>query len=109
MEREHTLLPYKISKGRTLLHIVSDISGRPVTAISISPPRIPEKDLRDGIVAEAQANAEFIVRACNNFYNMLEVLKGVLNSDMAMREEDEGQNSNTLEWVRAVIAKAEGK
>jgi len=40
---------------------------------------------------------------------MYEALKSVLNSDMAMREEDEGNISPTLEIIRTVLAKARGE
>lgn len=49
-----------------------------------------------------EANARLIAAAPD----LLEALRVVLNSDMAMREEDEGQTSKTLDVVRAAIAKA---
>lgn len=41
-----------------------------------------------------------------DLYRALEL---ILNSDMAMREEDEGEISTVLSIARAAIAKAEGK
>jgi hypothetical protein len=54
---------------------------------------------RDGTVA---ANARLIAAAPV----MYEALRAVLNSDMAMREEDEAFTSETLNLVRHAIAEA---
>lgn len=45
-------------RARTFLHIGNGTT--PVVSISISPPRIPEKDLRDIAVRRAEANAQAI-------------------------------------------------
>jgi hypothetical protein len=54
------------------------------------------------------ANAAFIVRAVNCHAELVEALEAIVNSDMALREEDEGRTSPELERARAVIAKARG-
>lgn len=41
--------------------------------------------------------------------DLLEALNSVVNSDMAMREEDEGRKSAVLDKARAAIARAEGR
>lgn len=60
----HTPTPWFAEKARTLIHIGP--KDRSVVSLSISPPRIPERDMRDNIVATAEANAAFIVEACNS-------------------------------------------
>lgn len=40
--------------------------------------------------------------------DLLAALKSIVNSDMAMREEDEGRRSPELQAARAAISKAEG-
>ncbi len=40
---------------------------------------------------------------------LLEVLKEIVNSDIALREQDEGNNSKLLNKVKFLIDKAEGK
>jgi hypothetical protein len=52
--------------------------------------------------ADADGNLALIAAAPE----LLEALHAVLNSDMAMREEDEGNVSKVLNKVRAAIAKA---
>jgi hypothetical protein len=52
-----------------------------------------------------KANARLIA-AAPDMYRALEL---IINSDMAQREEDEGEISTELSIVRAAIAKAEGK
>lgn len=60
-----------------------------------------------------QANAEFIVRACNNHYQLLEALKNIFNtcgtinfsSHKQMREAIEG----ALELAESALQKVEGK
>ncbi len=52
-----------------------------------------------------RANATLISAAPT----MYAALESVLNSDMAMREEDEGRESDTLNLVRAALAKARGE
>lgn len=39
---------------------------------------------------------------------LVAALRAVLNSDMAMREEDEGQTSDTLALVRAALKEVQG-
>lgn len=56
---------YKADLARSLIHI-HDGSGHTLCAISISPPRVPEKHIRDETVARAKADAELIVRALNH-------------------------------------------
>jgi hypothetical protein len=58
--RQHTPGPWRSVLARTLIHI----QGRsPVCSISISPPRIPERDLREQAVARAKADARLITAA----------------------------------------------
>lgn len=60
----------------------------------------------DTSMSGALADAELIVRTVNSFDALVAALRAVLNSDMAMREEDEGQTSDTLALVRAALTKA---
>lgn len=53
----------------------------------------------------ANANAQLISAAPE----LLQVVKELLNSDIAMREEDEGNESKLLNKIRSMVAKAEGK
>jgi hypothetical protein len=57
----------------------------------------------------SDADAAFITRACNNFEELVEALSGIINSDIAMREEDEGRVSPELECARAALNKALGE
>lgn len=52
-----------------------------------------------------EANAKLIAAAPE----MYAALEAVLESDMAMREEDEGRQSSTLNLVRDCLAKARGE
>lgn len=54
---------------------------------------------------QGEANAHLIAAAPD----MFRVLELILNSDMAQREEDEGEISTELAHARAAVAKAEGK
>jgi hypothetical protein len=54
-------------------------------------------------------DAAFIVRACNSFDELVSALSRLVNSDMAMREEDEGNVSTDLCFARNVLAKARGE
>lgn len=54
---------------------------------------------------ECDANAALIAAAPD----LYEALREIVNSDMAMREEDEGRESPTLTRARAALAKAEGR
>lgn len=72
---------------------------------------LPTEDARDAILTEEYqhskehaANARLIAAAPT----MLAALKAIINSDMAMREEDEGNHSSALDVVRAAIRKATG-
>lgn len=60
----HTKTPWHATLARTLIHIGNDNNG--VCSISIAPPRIPERDMREMMVARAKADAEFIVEAVNS-------------------------------------------
>ena len=51
---------------------------------------------------EAKANAEFIVRACNSHYDLLEACKKVINNWGNLHPKDRQQ-------LRNAVAKAEGK
>lgn len=61
LAQEATPGPWTVHKARTLLHIASAL--RWVTSISISPPRVPERDIRDEAVRSARADAAFIAAA----------------------------------------------
>lgn len=56
-------------------------------------------------VRESQANAKLIAAAPD----LLRALELIVNSDMAQREEDEGEISTELSHARAAIAKATGE
>ncbi len=56
---------------------------------------------------EAKANAAHLVECWNGWeqmQTMRAVLKAIVNSDMAQREEDEGRVSELLESARAALA-----
>ncbi|KYK44535.1 hypothetical protein A1D31_14140 [Bradyrhizobium liaoningense] len=56
----HTPGPWRAVLARTLIHIQGN---SPVCSISIAPPRIPERELREQAVSEARANATLIAAA----------------------------------------------
>ncbi len=105
MEQKHTQLPWtsffdEDSEDGTLT-IESDTS---TTFESVA-----EVKYQD-IAGEAEANAEFIVRACNSHYELLESLKLVLT--VVKKCHDCWHLSSTDEeesFVNKAIAKAEGK
>jgi len=64
---KHTPGPWTATLARTLIHVHNAELGEPVVAISVSPPRIHERDLRDKAVATAHANARLISAAPDLF------------------------------------------
>lgn len=58
--------PYSVDLARTLLHICAR-DGESLTSFSISPPRIPEKEMRDEAIATAKANADLVKDALNAY------------------------------------------
>ncbi len=54
----------------------------------------------------AQINSEEHAALIRNAPDMLALLKAVVNSDMAQREEDDGNFSPLLETIREVIERA---
>lgn len=92
---EHSPLPWFNHLGTVWVHCVTlDNKGQPYQQ-------------QQRLIETNHEDAEFIVRACNSYYMMLDCLKEIDNSDMAMREEDEGNVSPILQRVRNIIAKAE--
>lgn len=73
--KQHTPLPWKAEKARTLIHISG--STFPICEISVSPPKVPEADIRSAVIAENEANAAFIVRACNSHSSAVDKLYAV--------------------------------
>lgn len=55
----------------------------------------------------AEEYAKTICRSVNLHNELIELLKEIANSDMAMREEDEGNVSSLLDKVRALIKRDE--
>lgn len=74
--------PWKAELARTLVHIAG---AGPVCSISVSPPRVPEKHIRNETVRTAGANAALIVAAVNALPALLDRLT------TAERERDEAR------------------
>lgn len=72
--------------------------GNPTSAIAFA----LDCGAKSGRAPEVKANADLIAAAPE----MYTALEAVINSDMAMREEDEGRISDTLSVVRAALVKA---
>lgn len=91
---KHTPGPWTVH-GRRAGLTIRDAKDRPVA----------EPWLTDISHDEREANARLIAAAPE----LLAALYTVLGSDMAQREEDEGRVSDTLNTLRAAIAKARGE
>lgn len=111
-ETKHTPTPWRATKARTLIHIAGDEGG--VCSISVSPPRVPEIHIREETVARAKADAEFIVRACNAYDDLLAIVEAVASADPddtigSIKVHPDGAPSAWLkDAARAAIAKAKG-
>lgn len=95
-----TSRPWSATLARTLIHIGNADNG--VCSISIAPPRIPERDLREEIVARAKADADLIVRAVNNHDALVSALERIHNwlvCHPIASEEDMAQSFSTMETI----------
>lgn len=61
------------------------------------------------VIPESRKRAEELAILFAAAPELLGFLKELLNSDIAMREEDEGEESELLNKARKLVAKAEGK
>lgn len=66
----------------------------------------PKPKNESGVIGTYREANAHLIAAAPDLYRALEL---ILNSDMAMREEDEGEISTVLSIARAAIARAEGK
>lgn len=114
MTQKHTPLPW---------HVFHDDSGGPFTGWpSIGAAEELDKTIihragfkqefwGDCSEKEADANAAFIVRACNSHYELLEALKLLTDGygHTSYLSNAEKENDEDVIQARAAIAKAEGK
>lgn len=111
-ETKHTPLPYQYQRisGRDCITTAID-SRNPVNWI------VAETDKHNGIpTAEAEANAQFIVRACNSHYELLGTLE-LIKEGIALKKIADAcilnHANNTIETLNEIvslaIAKAEDK
>ncbi len=93
---QHTQLPWRLAENGERIAFaechVTGANGRPV-ATTIYP--LAKSDWR----SEDEANARFIVQACNAYDTLLAALKELL-------EESYGEDSDGIRLARAAIAKA---
>jgi len=106
-DRKHTALPWTIDPINTDLIIKKDTD--PYLYIADCDWQVKYGNSEQGYTSDA--NAKFIVRACNAHYEMLEALKAslhelhdIMRSGMSQEEYD---NDPTIMQVRAAIAKGE--
>jgi hypothetical protein len=64
--------PWRVEKARTVLHVIAAL--REVVALSISPPRVPEREIRDEHVRRSWADATFIAHAPTDIAALLSEL-----------------------------------
>lgn len=98
---EHTTLPYRINSRASTN--VEDMNGRSIASCAGY-----QKD--DQSFLENQANAEFIVQACNSHHNLLKACDRTLAVIYDMRPSDKCQLENNAQLLlEQAIAKATGK
>lgn len=95
-EPESNTSPWKLHHGNDYLAIISPSSGGKDREIAIS------------MFPDEQGIADFnkIIKAVNSFDDQITLMEEILNSDMAQREEDEGNVSDLLNKVRAFVKSA---
>jgi hypothetical protein len=108
-EQKHTALPYRAGALNPMTGVV----------VISHPYENPEftttggkglKNLADCYNENATADAEFIVRACNSHYELLEALKAILEDCTFEKRSGVSRNVNEYRAVaKAAISKAEGK
>jgi hypothetical protein len=64
--------PWRVEKARTVLHVIAAL--REVVTLSISPPRVPEREIRDEHVRRSWADATFIAHAPTDIATLLSEL-----------------------------------
>ena len=100
MDTKHTPLPWT-TDGRTLVQEVdgkSYWSGQPYIADCLISQSMREP-------GNTKANADFICRAVNNHYELLEACKAALQ---AMRTIEKDCHDSAREQLKVTIARAEG-
>lgn len=109
-KHKHTALPWHMLDGSGAYQRISIISNLSDDAQVIC--RIDNKISQHPLTEEDKSNAEFIARACNSHYELVEALKGA-----AMTAHGHNKNfcngafsecHNCKEW-RSIIARATGQ
>ena len=100
---KHTPLPWKVyyakNNGQVILG-TGEENGCAVQAHNGSFWRDDE---------EAKNNAEFVIHACNNHYELLEALENLANHDIAQDKREGVENCIELQNALSAIAKARGE
>lgn len=90
---KHTELPWHYQEDSdTYTHIIRDPSGSRIVA-----------QFRQDTSGLPEANAAFIVKACNNHYTLLEALKDLMPV-LQQWEPDHSSGEELRAWGRAVMA-----
>lgn len=103
MEQKHTPLPWHWAKARTMQHL-HDTKNSCFAQISMpiwATVSHGENDMRE----QYKADAEFIVRACNSHYELLEALKHLARYEAF----SDSSWYPAIKAAQEAIAKAEGK
>ena len=117
MTHSHTPLPWAVSGIRTRCEIPSVLNiyseNENIKGWHIA---VPYSDITDDEHIQSQADAEFIVRACNNHYQLVEALEWILKIADVNYEQDgklRHQGARTLkriaEKAEAALAAAKGE
>ena len=70
MANKHTETPYELSRNKELINIIKKWETQGVTRLATMSDRFSPE--------ETEANARFIVKACNNHDKLVETLNGIL-------------------------------
>lgn len=92
MTQKHTPGPWAVDNSR-LFPVITDETGKLFIGKT-----------HGETTAEMDANAVFIVRACNSHYDLLEAAK----MGLSVLESEEGSDKTQGDIMRSAIAKAEG-
>ena len=104
--QKHTALPWKVQEQK--FEIESEDSTNFETTYSVSPTIDKLADCYG--LAEQKANAEFIVKACNSHYELLEALAIAAKAlNIPVPNMNQLRNSEDLKIIRKAIKKAEEK
>lgn len=113
-DRKHTPLPWKLSTLDKLHGEYSIYTGKNVNfADAVIANVAGGLGTYDEGCCESEANAEFIVKACNSHYGLVEVLKmaqafiGGAISSRKHAEDRECLTKDLLDPIRAVLSEAE--